>query len=139
MDAKSMHLKSLGFSNIDLVGDDNLNLIKLMTGRIDLWISGLYKGNELFIQNGVKNIKPIFVVREVEYYLACNPKTPNTIITALSQSLQALKKDGYAKSITDRYAEKMVAPTPNGGMSSQNQVKGIAISKRETMTLKSVL
>ena len=107
LDAKSLYLKSLGFSNFDLVGDDNLNLAKLMAGRIDLWISGLYRGKELAAQVGIKNIKPVLVVREVDYFLACNPKVPDETVNALNQALQTLRKEGYVKTVTDRYADRM--------------------------------
>ncbi len=107
LDAKSLYLKSLGFSNFDLVGDDNLNLAKLMAGRIDLWISGLYRGKDLAAQVGIKNIKPVLVVREVEYFLACNPKTSEETLNTLNHALQALKKEGYVKAVTDRYADRM--------------------------------
>ena len=107
LDAKSLYLKSLGFSNFDLVGDDNLNLAKLMAGRIDLWVAGLYRGRELAAQVGIKNIKPVLVVREVEYFLACNPKTSDETINVLNQSLQTLRKEGFVKAVTDRYADRM--------------------------------
>lgn len=107
MDAKAMYLKSLGFTNFDLVGDDNLNLAKLMAGRIDLWISGLYKSKELTEQISVKNIKPVLVVREVEYHLACNLKTPDATITTLNQTLQTLRKEGFVKAVSDRYADRL--------------------------------
>jgi polar amino acid transport system substrate-binding protein len=106
MDAKAMYLKSLGFANIDLVGDDNLNLAKLIAGRIDLWISGLYKGKESAAHVGSKMVKPVMVVREVDYYLACNPKTPDATIAALSQALGVLQKEGFVKSVTDRYSDR---------------------------------
>jgi polar amino acid transport system substrate-binding protein len=106
MDAKAMYLKSLGFANVDLVGDDNLNLAKLIAGRIDLWISGLYKGKESAAHVGSKMVKPVMVVREVDYYLACNPKTPDATIAALSQALGVLQKEGFVKSVTDRYSDR---------------------------------
>ena len=107
LDAKSLYLKSLGFSNFDLVGDDNLNLAKLMAGRIDLWISGLYRGKDLAAQVGIKNIKPVLVVREVDYFLACNPKVPDETVNALNQTLQTLRKEGFVKTVTERYADRM--------------------------------
>jgi polar amino acid transport system substrate-binding protein len=106
-DAKSLYLKSLGFTNFELVGDDNLNLVKLMTGRIDLWVAGLYRVKELSAEGGVKNVKPVFVVREVDYFLACNPKTPDATIKALSNALQSLQKEGHVKAVTDRYASRL--------------------------------
>ena len=106
MDAKAMYLKSLGFTNIDLVGDDNLNLAKLIAGRIDLWISGLYKGKESASHVGSKTVKPVMIVREVDYYLACNLKTSDTAIAALTQALGSLQKEGFVKSVADRYADR---------------------------------
>lgn len=103
-DAKSLYLKSLGFSNIDLVGDDSLNLAKLLGGRIDLWITGLYKTGDSSVRNEGKRIKPVLVVREVEYFLACHPNTSNTALHALSQALKTLQKEGYVQSVTRRYA-----------------------------------
>lgn len=107
MDAKAMYLKSLGFQNIDFVSDDNLNLTKLLAGRIDLWVTGLYKGKEIAAKAGNTRIRPLLTVREVEYFLACHPQTPDTTVAALAQALQALQKEGYVKTITDRYAERM--------------------------------
>lgn len=106
LDAKSMYLKSLGFQNVDLVADDNLNLAKLIAGRIDLWVTGLYKGKESSNHVGSKAIKPVFIVRDVEYFLACNPKTSDATLQALTQALQALQKEGFVKSVTDRYADR---------------------------------
>jgi polar amino acid transport system substrate-binding protein len=107
MDGKVTYLKSLGFSNIDSVNDDTLNVAKLMAGRVDLWIAGLYKGKELVAQSGAKNIKPVFTVREVEYYLACSPKTPDATIHSLMNELQALQKEGFVKAVTERYASRL--------------------------------
>lgn len=103
-DAKSLYLKSLGFSNIDLVGDDSLNLAKLLGGRIDLWITGLYKTGDSSVRNEGKRIKPVLVVREVEYFLACHPNTSNTVLHALSQALKTLQKESYVQSVTRRYS-----------------------------------
>ena len=106
MDAKAMYLKSLGFTSIDIVGDDNLNLAKLIAGRIDLWISGLYKGKESAAQVGSKTVKPVMIVREVDYYLACNPKTADGTIASLTHALGVLQKEGFVKSVADRYADR---------------------------------
>lgn len=102
-DAKVLYLKSLGFTDIDLVGDDNLNLAKLLGGRIDLWITGLYKTRDASVKSEAKHIKPVLVVREVEYFLACHPKTSDATLLALSQALKTLQKEGYVQNVTKRY------------------------------------
>lgn len=107
MDAKAGYLKSLGFTHIDLVDDDNLNRAKLLAGRIDLWISGLYKTNESASPVGRKAIKPVFIVREVEYFLACHPKTSDEPLKALTQALHLLQKEGFVKAVLERYANRL--------------------------------
>ncbi|MES2535301.1 MAG: transporter substrate-binding domain-containing protein [Pseudomonadota bacterium] len=103
-DGKYLYLKSLGFTNFELVSDDDVNAAKLIAGRIDLWITGLHKGTQIAAQHGSKSIKPVLIVRDVEYYLACNLETPEVVVNALSQSLQALQNDGHDKTIIRRYA-----------------------------------
>lgn len=104
-DAKSLYLKSLGFTNLDLVGDDNLNLAKLLGGRIDLWITGLYRTRNSSVRTEEKRIKPVLVVREVEYFLACHPSTSDAALRALSQALASLRKEGYVQTVNKRYAD----------------------------------
>lgn len=105
MDARAMYLKSLGIENIELVPDNNLNMAKLLAGRIDLWIAGLYKGKESPAPIDNKAIKPVLNVRNVEYYLACNLKTSSTTLDALKHALDALRKEGFIKLVQDRYID----------------------------------
>jgi polar amino acid transport system substrate-binding protein len=104
-DANIMYLQSLGFTHLDLVGEDNLNVNKLAGGRIDLWITPYYKGIELIKRSGQTNIHPILMVREVDYYLACNPGTSDDELEALSLALRTLNAEGFVKSTLDRYSD----------------------------------
>lgn len=104
MDAKAAYLQSLGFTNIDFVGDDSLNRAKLLAGRIDLWIAGLYRTTTAERRG---KIKPVFIVREVEYFLACHPETPEETLATLQRALDALQKEGFVKAVTDRYADRL--------------------------------
>lgn len=104
LDAKAAYLKSLGFAHIDLVGDDSLNRAKLLAGRIDLWIAGLYRSTPAENRG---QIKPVLIVREVEYFLACHPETSERTLAALREALTDLQKEGFVKAITDRYADRL--------------------------------
>lgn len=104
-DANIMYLQSRGFTNFDLVGDDNLNIKKLAGGRIDLWITPYYKGKVLIKRSGQTNIHFILMVRDVDYYLACNPKTSDGELDALSRALRALNAEGFTKAAVNRYAD----------------------------------
>jgi len=107
MDGKVIYLKSLGFTNIDTVNDDALNVSKLLAGRIDLLVAGAYKAKELSAQSGARGLRQVFVFREVEYYLACSPKTSDAVIARLNAELQTMQKEGYLRAVTERYAARL--------------------------------
>jgi polar amino acid transport system substrate-binding protein len=104
-DANITYLQSLGFSHFDLVGDDYLNINKLSAGRIDLWITPYNKGKVLIKRSGKTDVQAILMVREVDYYLACNPNTSDVELQSLSRALQALTAEGFTKTVVSRYAE----------------------------------
>jgi polar amino acid transport system substrate-binding protein len=108
MDAKAVYLQSHGFTHVELVSDDRLNQAKLISGYIDLWITGIYRGTAPTDPvTSSKAIKPVFIVREVDYFLACHPQTPEATLRALEQALQTLRKEGFVKEVTARYASRM--------------------------------
>jgi polar amino acid transport system substrate-binding protein len=110
-DAKTEYLKQNGVTNIFEVADDKLNPGKLTLdrkelGRIDLWITNASRARLVAAQAGVKDIKPVYTVREDESYLACSPRTAAETIKALTSALASIKKDGTYKKIVDRYERK---------------------------------
>ena len=107
-DAKTEYLKQNGVTNIVEVADDKLNPGKLTLdrkapGRIDLWITNAARAKVVAAQAGVKDIKPVFAVRDEDSYLACSPRTAAATIKALSGALESMKKDGTYRKIVDRY------------------------------------
>jgi polar amino acid transport system substrate-binding protein len=105
--AKTDYLKSQGFHSMDLMAEDDLNARKLSIGRFDLWLVGLYDGKIFADQAKVKNIKSVFDVKAVEYYLACNKHAPDAEIEALDGAIKSMQKDGTIQRITDAYASNM--------------------------------
>ena len=110
-DAKTEYLKQNGVTNIFEVADDKLNPGKLTldrkeTGRIDLWITNATRARWVAAQAGVKDIMPVYTVREEETYLACSPRTAAETIKALTGALASIKKDGTYKTIVERYDNK---------------------------------
>jgi len=110
-DAKTEYLKQNGVTNIFEVADDKINPGKLTLdrkelGRIDLWITNASRARLVAAQAGVKDIKPVYAVREDESYLACSPRTAANTIKALTSALESIKKDGTYKKIVERYENK---------------------------------
>jgi polar amino acid transport system substrate-binding protein len=107
-DAKTEYLKQNGVTNIVEVADDKLNPGKLTLdrkapGRIDLWITNASRAKVVAAQAGVKDIKPVFAVRDDDSYLACSPRTAAATIKALSSALESMKKDGTYNQIVERH------------------------------------
>lgn len=110
-DAKTEYLKQNGITNIFEVDDDKLNPPKLTLDRkepqrIDLWVTSIARAKEVAAQAKASDVKLVFVVREADSYLACNPHTSEATLKALSAALGEIKKDGTYKKIVDHYESK---------------------------------
>lgn len=110
-DGPSVYLKSLGLT-LELTGDHHANVKKLASGRVQLWATGLARGTILAAEMGVQDIKPVFVIREVEHYMACPPAMSGTIVNQLNKALDTMRADGSARRIIDRYERAMSWPRP---------------------------
>lgn len=64
----------------DEAADDELNVNLLQTGRIDLWITSQRRGAYFLEKHKVRNIKRVFFLKHVEYYMACNKYTSDSLI-----------------------------------------------------------
>ncbi len=69
---------------------DELNINMLENGRIDFWVASQRRGEYLIRSHRVDNIRPVFSLSRVEYYLACNKNTPSAVIDRLNDAIQAL-------------------------------------------------
>jgi len=99
--AKTSYLASMGFNAMDLLPEDAANAKRLAAGRFDLWLVGLYEGKVFADVNHIKNIRPVFEVKTVDYYLACNLSVPTGSIAALNDALKNMKVDGSMQRMID--------------------------------------
>ena len=104
-DGPSVFLQSQGVT-VDLVGTNELNLNKLAAGRIDLWATGFFRGKLVAAKNNFSNIKAVFVIQEVEHYLACNLKVPPPVVKSMNQAVEAMWQDGWMKRINEKYEQQ---------------------------------
>ncbi|GAB2879141.1 ABC transporter substrate-binding protein [Pseudoduganella ginsengisoli] len=93
--------------NVELVGTNELNLNKLAAGRIDLWATGLFRG-KLVAQKGNVPIKPVFVIQEVDHYMACNLAVPYRMIEDLNKAVGTMWLDGSIKRLGENYQKKQL-------------------------------
>jgi len=102
-DAKIEFLRQEGVTNIVEESDDRKNPPKLTLQRkeaqkIDLWVTSVAGAKRVAAQAKAPEVKLVYVVREVESYLACSPRTAPATLKALADALDGMQKDGsYAK------------------------------------------
>lgn len=113
-DAKSQYLREKGATFLVEALNDEQNPPKLTTdpkatgGKVDLWVTGAYQAKQVAVKAGVKDIKQVFKLRDVDLYLACSPRLAKATVQKLDDALAAMKKDGSFKKIQDRYAGMLV-------------------------------
>lgn len=103
-DADEIMLKEMGGFKTQSVVKDELNLKKLLAGKIDLWIGGdpsnFIKAKEAGVAD---KIKRVFIVSETQMYLAFNPETPDEEVAKWQATLDQLKEGGFYQKVWDKY------------------------------------
>ncbi|SFU76128.1 substrate-binding periplasmic protein [Pseudoduganella namucuonensis] len=116
-DGPSQYLKAQGL-NVELVGDNKHNIRKLAAGRLTLWATGLERGRILAEEMGVTGLKPVFLLREVDHYMACHPGMPPATMAKLNKALESLRGEGALKAIAAQHESKRLlgkSTQPPGG------------------------
>lgn len=101
-DATSQYLIDRGF-DVDLANTDQLNVKKLLAGRIDFWATGKYLGASLLAREKVSQLKPVLTFNTTLLYLACNPAMPDSQVQQLNELLRGMQRDGTLTRINAKY------------------------------------
>lgn len=89
---------------LDRVPDNNLNIRKLFSGRIDLWAGGRGDGPyKVKLAGEQGRLHPALVLKETIISLACNPSVDDATIAALNAALDGLRSDGTEEAVRGRY------------------------------------
>jgi polar amino acid transport system substrate-binding protein len=102
-DVKETFFKNMPGYVLDSAPRDELNALKLSTGRVDYWVSGAMSGASYVQRSRITNIKRLFGFRDVELALACNKQVAPDAISALSAALLALRREGALTRIEEKY------------------------------------
>ncbi len=95
-------LKEKGISVIESY-KDNGNPAKLAKGKIDLWATGEITGRYIASMEGINNLQTVFKVKAIEYYLALNLSTEDTVVNKLQKTLNQMREEGVLDEMKSRY------------------------------------
>jgi polar amino acid transport system substrate-binding protein len=108
-DTRELLLKSLGFTNLESVSDEQMNAKKLVLGRIDLWtykIPGLRTVCELA---GVdyNELEEVYNLREINVDIAFSKKTSDSIVEKWRNAFNEMLADGTLMKIRKEWNKKL--------------------------------
>jgi len=107
-DAREQFLQEQGFQNLVSSNRDGVNVRHLVQGHIDLWASSDIQMAEIARQAGYDpaTLEPIFRFQRFDNYVAFSAETPDEVVSAWQQALNALREDGTFDRLTrQRYGE----------------------------------
>ncbi|MDY6791888.1 MAG: transporter substrate-binding domain-containing protein [Thermodesulfobacteriota bacterium] len=108
-DTRGRLLKSLGFTNLEPVSDEQQNAKKLVLGRIDLWTykkPGLKTVCELA---GVdyNEIEEVYHLRKIDLMIAFSKKTSDSIVQNWRNAFNEMLADGTIMQIRKKWNRKL--------------------------------
>jgi polar amino acid transport system substrate-binding protein len=110
-DARHHFFASRGFTKIDVVAYDELNIRKLLHGRIDLYVGDsiafAYQMEKVwgFSREEFAQLEPVYDIKEARatLYIAFSLKTDEALRGKFAVALEKMKKSGKLQSILDKY------------------------------------
>jgi polar amino acid transport system substrate-binding protein len=108
-DTRERLLKSLGFTNLESVSDEQMNAKKLVLGRIDLWsykIPGLRTVCDLAGVDYTK-LEEAYNLREINVDIAFSKKTSDSIVEKWRSAFDEMLADGTLIKIRRKWNRKL--------------------------------
>ncbi|WP_211531377.1 transporter substrate-binding domain-containing protein [Methanocalculus chunghsingensis] len=131
-DWRHQYLVKQGFENLVLYPDDIMAIRGVHEGESDLWFGSSDSINPLSLAAGLEptDLAPVYILREIELYIAFNKETDEGIIRRWQRALDDMKKDGTFDEITTR--EQLIMYVPLAGVSGAGkEALTLFISKAE--------
>jgi len=121
-DFREQMLKAWGFMNLDSSKSATSNLKKLMSGRVDLWISDSLGMPSIAERAGVDptDLELVFTVNEVNDFIAISKQTSKEIVKMWQTTLQAMKDDGTFYLISKKWLPESCIPNLRAAISDES-------------------
>ena len=103
-DAKEQFLKRNGFTNLVSANQNMNNVLHLLQGNIDLWVSSDLNAHHIVKQAGVSPslVALAYPFRTVENYIVFSIKTEKAKVNAWQKVLDEMKQDGVYQKIINQ-------------------------------------
>lgn len=104
-DAREQFLKKEGFTNLESVNSNVLNVRKLMRNRIDLMASSNVGISKTAIDAGYsrQDLREVFVIKTADLYLAFSSETPKSTVREWNKAFLSMINDGTFAAIYKRW------------------------------------
>lgn len=109
-DVRHVYFKSKGFTQFQLVTSDKQNILKLLKGRIDLYIANsrpVFKNNMMHwgLENHLLEMEPVYRLEDTAstLYIAFSLGTEQSIMDDFSNALTKIKKTEQYKDLLIKY------------------------------------
>ncbi|WDP91979.1 MAG: transporter substrate-binding domain-containing protein [Desulfobacter sp.] len=105
-------LTQAGFTNLQLVPSPDLNIRKLMKGRIDVFSGVNLTVGELLSKEGLSRdaVEGLYTIGENRLHIAMSKATPETIVDQWKTALEKMHNDGRFERIYHRWLPGEEAP-----------------------------
>lgn len=102
-DAAGRYLEDFGYRVVVSYSDD-VTVKNLLAGRLDYWVSSRKAAHAMIAENHAEGrLAELFHIRSVDYYLACNLQTSDSVINSLRVALKQIISDGTFEKIEAKY------------------------------------
>jgi polar amino acid transport system substrate-binding protein len=108
-DTKEVFLKRQGFTNLAPTYDDQINAKKLVSGRIDLWVTKKPGLKTICALAGVdyNEIEEVYKIRELDVSIAVSKKTSDLIVQKWRDAFNEMLADGTIMQIRKKWNDKL--------------------------------
>ena len=95
-DYGEQELRRLGFANLDSSNSSKSNLLKLISGRVDLWFANSINAAGVVQATGIdpQKIKAVFTYHSHRSYIAISKQTAPAVVQQWQATLDDMKADG---------------------------------------------